>query len=80
MLDENQSKLSEDLMEFRRDASMLNVRMGLGPGVGRACTQLAAGLLLVKLLLRWGSLWGSLQLAGSAPPKVWFVFTGAGGG
>lgn len=25
MLDENQSKLSEDLMEFRRDASMLNV-------------------------------------------------------
>lgn len=26
MLDENQSKLSEDLMEFRRDASMLNVR------------------------------------------------------
>uniref|UniRef100_U3IHI9 TNF receptor associated factor 7 n=1 Tax=Anas platyrhynchos platyrhynchos TaxID=8840 RepID=U3IHI9_ANAPP len=29
VLDENQSKLSEDLMEFRRDASMLNVRMGL---------------------------------------------------
>uniref|UniRef100_A0A8C9L8A9 TNF receptor associated factor 7 n=1 Tax=Pavo cristatus TaxID=9049 RepID=A0A8C9L8A9_PAVCR len=28
VLDENQSKLSEDLMEFRRDASMLNVRMG----------------------------------------------------
>jgi len=25
VLDENQSKLSEDLMEFRRDASMLNV-------------------------------------------------------
>lgn len=28
MLDENQSKLSEDLMEFRRDASMLNVSLG----------------------------------------------------
>lgn len=27
MLDENQSKLSEDLMEFRRDASMLNVSL-----------------------------------------------------
>lgn len=27
VLDENQSKLSEDLMEFRRDASMLNVSM-----------------------------------------------------
>lgn len=27
VLDENQSKLSEDLMEFRRDASMLNVRV-----------------------------------------------------
>lgn len=32
-MDENQSKLSEDLMEFRRDASMLNVRRGPGPGV-----------------------------------------------
>lgn len=31
MLDENQSKLSEDLMEFRRDASMLNV--SIAPGV-----------------------------------------------
>jgi hypothetical protein len=31
VLDENQSKLSEDLMEFRRDASMLNVsREGCG--------------------------------------------------
>lgn len=28
VLDENQSKLSEDLMEFRRDASMLNVSGG----------------------------------------------------
>lgn len=28
VLDENQSKLSEDLMEFRRDASMLNVSVG----------------------------------------------------
>ena len=27
VLDENQSKLSEDLMEFRRDASMLNVSL-----------------------------------------------------
>lgn len=30
VLDENQSKLSEDLMEFRRDASMLNVSWLLG--------------------------------------------------
>lgn len=30
MLDENQSKLSEDLMEFRRDASMLNVSVCRG--------------------------------------------------
>lgn len=80
MLDENQSKLSEDLMEFRRDASMLNVRMGLGPGVGRACAQLAAGLLLVKLLLRWGSLWGSLQLAGSASPRFGLFLLGLGVG
>lgn len=29
MLDENQSKLSEDLMEFRRDASMLNVSVAV---------------------------------------------------
>lgn len=29
VLDENQSKLSEDLMEFRRDASMLNVRRNI---------------------------------------------------
>ena len=30
VLDENQSKLSEDLMEFRRDASMLNVSQTAG--------------------------------------------------
>lgn len=29
VLDENQSKLSEDLMEFRRDASMLNVSVSV---------------------------------------------------
>lgn len=33
VLDENQSKLSEDLMEFRRDASMLNVRRGRALGL-----------------------------------------------
>lgn len=46
MLDENQSKLSEDLMEFRRDASMLNVRMGPGlelPGSAPAWASLQWG-------------------------------------
>jgi len=43
---------------------------GAGPwaGAGFACRQLLA-LLLVRLLLRWGSLWGSL-LAGSAHPGL----------
>lgn len=40
VLDENQSKLSEDLMEFRRDASMLNVRRGWALGCGRDHMQL----------------------------------------
>lgn len=54
---------------------------GAGPGgVGRACAQLAAGLLLVKLLLRWGSLWGSLQLAGSASPRFGLFLLGLGVG
>lgn len=53
MLDENQSKLSEDLMEFRRDASMLNVRRGPGPGSekGLHAVKLLA-LLVVRLLLQ----------------------------
>lgn len=39
MLDENQSKLSEDLMEFRRDASMLNVSLcsDVEPNPRRRC-------------------------------------------
>lgn len=47
VLDENQSKLSEDLMEFRRDASMLNVSRGGLQGWNSGQT----GVLLWPLLL-----------------------------